>query len=269
MDTFTITKITDELALYTREDGSSFLTSPSLRDAQMTARDRQARGLGPEIRNWDPVDGSTPANGYATRWHDGRGWVAVCLRIRDSHLAPHCASLPDLPASVDHPVFEANPIDPRNPIIVGGNRSARGELYLRPTSLGMGCGIFFHTRHLNTYRDGGSWTIGQATLVIENASGRPHYSWGRDGEVTRSEVRVVAPVEWIDDPARPAESDGRPVIISQREIIVCHSGGRLQRIRLSAMHGQLRAPLAILVVVEPESLTDSESKLLAGAARNE
>jgi hypothetical protein len=263
MDTFTITKITDELALYTRDDGSSFLTSPSLREAQMTARDRQARSLGPEVRDWDPVDGSAPYNGYAARWLDGRGWSVVCLR--GAHRTQHGASLPDLPASVDHPVFEANPIDPRNPIVVGGNRSARGDLYLRPTSLGMGCGIFFHTRHLNTYRDGGSWTIGEATLVIENASGRPHYSWGRDGEVTRSEVRVVAGVEWIDDPARQAGSEGRPVIISQREIIVRHSDGRLQRIRLSAMHGHLRAPLAILVDVDPESLAGSELKLLAVA----
>jgi hypothetical protein len=264
MDTFTITKITDELALYTREDGSSFLTSPSLRETQMTARDRQARALGPDgILIWMPYAGSAPRSGYAARWLPEHGWVVVnASRAIDGAMM---ACLPDLPASVDHPVFEANSIDPRNPIIVGGNRSFRGDLYLRPTSLGMGCGIFFHTRHMNTYRDGGSWTIGEATLVIENASGRPHYSWGSDGDVTRSEVRVVAGVEWIDDPARPAGSEGRPVIISQREIIVRHSDGRLQRIRLSAMHGHLRAPLAILVDVDPESLAGSELKLLAVA----
>jgi hypothetical protein len=262
MDTFTITKITDELALYTREDGSSFLTSPSLRDAQMTARDRQARALGPDaVLIWMRYAGNAPRSGYAARWLPEHGWVVVnASRAIEGSIM---AYLPDLPASVDHPVFEANPIDPRNPIIVGGNRSFRGDLYLRPTSLGMGCGIFFHTRDLNTYRDGGSWTIGEATLVIENVSGRPHYSWGRDGEVTRSEVQVVASVEWIDDPARPDGSDGRPVIISQREIIVRYSGGRLQRIRLSAMHGHMQAPLAMLVDVDPESLTDSEAKLIA------
>jgi hypothetical protein len=264
MDTFTITKITDELALYTREDGSNFLTSPSLRDAQMTARDRQARALGSDVALiWLRYAGNAPRSGYAARWLPEHGWVVVnASRAIEGSIM---AYLPDLPASVDHPVFEANPIDPRNPIIVGGNRSFRGDLHLSPTSLGMGCGILFHTRHLNTYRDGGSWTIGEATLVIENASGRPHYSWGRDGEVTRTEVRVVAGVESLDDPARTAGAEGRPVIISQREIIVRHSDGRLQRIRLSAMHGQLRAPLAMLVDVCAESLTDGEAKLLAAS----
>jgi hypothetical protein len=263
MDTFTITKITDELALYTRDDGSSFLTSPSLREAQMTARDRQARALGPEIVDWDPVGTSAPRDGYASRWLDGRGWSAVCLR--GDYRAPHCASLPDLPASVDHPVFEANPIDPRNPIIVGGNRSFRSDLYLRPTSLGIGCGIFFHTRHFDTYRDGGSWTIGEATLVILRETGKPHYSWGHDGEVTRSDVRVAAAIEGLDDPARVAGPDGRPIILSQREIVIRHSDGRLQRIRLAAMRGYMQAPIAMLVDVGAESLTDSETRLLAVA----
>jgi hypothetical protein len=43
MDIYTITNIVDTLDCYTRPDGSSFLTSPSLREMQANARDRQAR----------------------------------------------------------------------------------------------------------------------------------------------------------------------------------------------------------------------------------
>jgi hypothetical protein len=264
MDTYTITNIVDTLDCYTRPDGLSFLTSPSLREMQANARDRQARELGPSthVNTWQPFNGSVPASGHAARWLPEHGWVMVTS-------APgglgSMASLPDLPAAVDHPTFEPNPVDARNPFVVGGNRSMRGPgLYLRPTDLGMGCGVFFHTKDLNTYRDGGSWTIGAAHLVIRNNDSKPHFAWGKD--VSRLPVQVVAAVEWPRDPARPNfdPAGGLPVVVSQREPLLHHVGhGQLQRVRLTAMHGQLGAILPQIVDTTPDELTKSETELLA------
>jgi hypothetical protein len=266
MDTYTITNIVDTLDCYTRPDGSSFLTSPSLREMQANARDRQARELGPTLPRevWSPYKGSVPVSGFAGRWLPEHGWSVVCVNVEGYR---ERAPLPDLPDAVDHPVFEPNPVDARNPSVVGGNRSVRGPgLYIRPTDLGMGCGVFFHTKDLNTYRDGGSWTIGAAHLVMLNETGKPHYSWGRDGFVSRLPVQVIAAVEWPRDPARPNfdPAGGLPVVVSQRELLLHHVGhGQLQRVRLTAMHGELGAILPQLVDTTPDKLTKSEIELLA------
>jgi hypothetical protein len=264
MDTYTITNIVDTLDCYTRPDGSSFLTSPSLREMQANARDRQARELAKVPRSdWQPYKGSTPTMGYAARWLPEHGWVMVTGGYNSPKTM---APLPDLLAAVDHPVFEPNPVDARNPFVVGGNRSIRGPgLYLRPTDLGMGCGVFFHTKDLNTYRDGGSWTVTAAHLVMLNETGKPHYSWGRDGFVSRLPVQVVAAVEWLGDSSRePNASERRPVMVSQREPLLHHVGhGQLQRVRLTAMHGQLGAILPQLMDTTRDELTKSEIELLA------
>jgi hypothetical protein len=193
--------------------------------------------------------------GYAARWLPEHGWVMVT-----GGSTPGMAPLPDLPASVDHPVFEPNPVNARNPFVVGGNRSVRGPgLYLRPTDLGTGCGVFFHTRHWGSYRDGGSWTVSEATLVIDIERDKPHYSWGRDGFVSRLPVQVIAAIETLSpDPLT------RAVVFTQREPLLHHVGqGQLQRVRLTAMHGQLGAILPQLVDTTRDALTKSEIELLA------
>jgi hypothetical protein len=257
MDTYTITNIVDTLDCYTRPDGSSFLTSPSLREMQANARDRQARELAKVPRSdWSAYSGSTPSIGYAARWLPEHGWVMVTGGYNSpKSMAP----LPGLAAGVDHPVFEPNSVDSRNPFVVGGNRSVRGPgLYLRPTDLGIGCGVFFHTQHLNTYRDGGSWTVTAAHLVMLNETGKPHYSWGRDGFVSRLPVQVVAAIE-----TRSPDPLTRAVVFTQRELLVRYMDGQLQRVRLTAMHGQLGAILPQLVDTTRDQLTKSETELLA------
>jgi hypothetical protein len=269
MSTFKIRDLINDphhpLREYTRADGTSFLTSPSLRERQMNARTRQATTLGDSIDNplaWLPYDGLAPASGYGVRWFDEHGWTVVTRhRVGLVTTQPVMAFLPDLPAGIDHPVFEHNPNDEREPFVVGGNRSCRDRFfYVDPMSLGIGAGIFFHTRHFGSYRDGGSWVISEATLVYDTRNypteRHPHFMWGRDHEVTRVPVQVVSLVEWLPDPARPEPQPlgGKSVIISHREPLIRFVDGSLQRLRLVAYAGQIPGIGYRLVNVAPDKL---------------
>lgn len=75
-------------------------------------------------------------------------------------------------------------------------------------------------------------------------------------------MQVAAAVEWPKDPGRP-----EGIVVSQREIIVRHvADGRLQRIRQTALHGQINAAVLILVDIAPgcsgEMPNSSEQELL-------
>jgi hypothetical protein len=53
------------------------------------------------------------------------------------------------------------------------------------------------------------------------------------------------------------------VVFTQRELLVRYMDGQLQRVRLTAMHGQLGAILPQLVDTTRDQLTKSETELLA------
>jgi hypothetical protein len=134
----------------------------------------------------------------------------------------------------------------------------------------MGTGIFFHTQHFGSYRDGGSWTISEATLVYDRSEfahdqlDKPHFTWGRDNDVERVAVQVISAVEWLPDPARPdtRPDGGKPVVISHREPLVrfC-ADGRLQRLRLVAYGGQIAGIGYQLVDVGPYGAEPNKSEL--------
>jgi hypothetical protein len=268
MNTFKIRDLINDtpppLREYTRDDGTSFLTSPSLRTVQMAARSRQADAVGDTIIDpdaWRPYTGTCPASGYHARWLDDHGWVVITHNIhapKHGPAQPCMASLPDLPAAIDHPVFERNPEREDSPFVAGGNRSYRDRYFsIDPIGLGIGTGIFFHTRDFGSYRDGGSWSIKDATLVYDTKYAKPeerktNFMWGRDGEVERHAVQVVSQVEWMPDPSRKASDCGKPVIISHREPLVrFRATGKMQRLRLAALQGQLAAIVYRLVDVGP------------------
>lgn len=241
MDKLIVTTIVNTLKTYTRPDGSSFLSSPSLREDQLNARDRQARELGGTIpiKKWEPLERmSAPATGYAARWTEEFGWVAVVRSGDKSSTLAH--PLPDLPPSHDHPIFEPNVGgDDRNPIIRGGNRTGRGPLYLHPADLGIATGIFFHTKDLASFSDGGSWVVTDATLVWDNRRNKGHYSWSGD-DVTRFPCQVIAAVFWEKE-----SPDSRRVYLQQLELLV-RRDGKWQRLLSTAMHGEMRAILCQL-----------------------
>lgn len=262
MDTFTITIITasvnrQPLARYSRGDGSSYLTSPSLRELQHGARDRQARAIGRTLDSLAPYHGPVPAEGYAARWLDDHGWVAVTQTSSGAAMA----SLPDLGPAVDHPVFAEREGEGDAPFVVGGNRSTRAaRLCVEPIALD-GAGIYFHTGGLSTFRDGGSWLVREATLVWDVERNAPAFSWRTIG-ARRLDVKVACAVEWHDDPTRERVGDGRPLVISQREPVVRYADGRVQRIRLAAVGGSLDAMMLVLADEAPEHMTKRERELL-------
>lgn len=255
-----LTIITDSvnrqpLAHYTRSDGTGYLTSPSLRAEQLAARNRQARSLGPTLTAWIPMleEALAPADEYVAHWSDEHGWVAVTPSTAKERLM---AELPDLGPAIDHPVFVDGP-EADTPIIVGGNRAYHTPLHIGPLDLSR-AGIYFHTGDLATFRDGGSYAI-TGTLVWDTGRNAPG-TW-KSLECVRQPVRVVVAVEAFDDSSRPQTGLGRPVIISQREPIVQHADGRLQRIRTMAMGGHMRALLLTLVDANKSELVTNERRL--------
>jgi hypothetical protein len=277
MDTFTQRVIynhyKEPLVEYTRQDGTKFLTSPSLREQQMAARTRQAATFDAEhVRSgcrshaWQPYDGVAPQTGCAPRWLDTHGWVVVALGYGSHRTRAFMQPLPDLPAAIDHPIYEPNPKRETDPFIAGGNRSYRSHyLHTSPMDLGVGAGIFFHTRHLSTYRDGGSWLIREATLVSSTRDDppTPYFAWDSHCGVERVDVQVIAAVEWSNDPSRPnpGPDNSRPCIISQREPLVrCVDSGHLKRLRIVAIQGQFIAPLYQYVDVGPDQPGEPPNK---------